>query len=188
VPGYPFQEPGDSVEQSQPRGVCVGWAVHQPGVGGLRSRGGQLGKQPGQLGRVRPGEGVGIGWAKDAQQAAQGRRPGQNAGVGSASAQVPQPTSSPLRAVASPISVVFPIPASPPTSTRRVRPLDACSTAASRRDNARTRPTKALETILHRSRSLHAIERNCLPRPGGRTTLSSTTPVSTIHRSARSTS
>jgi hypothetical protein len=75
VPGQPFQAPGDGIEQPQPRHVRVGRLLHRPGVGGLGSRGGQLGKQPGQLGRVGPGQGLGIGRIQGAQQAAQSRRP-----------------------------------------------------------------------------------------------------------------
>jgi hypothetical protein len=76
LPGQPFQQPGHSIEQPQPRRVGIGWPVHHPGVGDLGSRGGQLGKQPGQLGRVDSGEGLGIGRVQGAQQAAQGQRPG----------------------------------------------------------------------------------------------------------------
>ena len=101
----------------------------------------QLGEQPGQLLGV-PSPSVTPGPAASSRP----RRAvdhAQNAGARSASAHVPQPTAHPLRAAASLTSVVLPMPASPPTSTSRAAPAAASSTARSRRDSARARPTNA---------------------------------------------
>ena len=56
MPGEPFEEPGEGVEQAQSRRVGIEWALDRPGLAAWGSGPGQLRQKPGQLDDVGSGE------------------------------------------------------------------------------------------------------------------------------------
>jgi hypothetical protein len=74
APREPLEHARGGIEQAQPGGLRL------PGVVGDRGRVGQLGEQPGQLGRVVGGDGTRVVRAGGLQQRPQGDRPGPEGG------------------------------------------------------------------------------------------------------------